>query len=69
MHPAVQGGAFDDFLRSTAPTSRGQAVWRAEDGPMPALYLGHGAPPLFNDSRWIDQLFAWASPCPSRERC
>ena len=64
LNPSVQGGAFDDFLRSTAPASRDQPVWRPEDGPMPALYLGHGAPPLFNDATWIDQLFAWAMSLP-----
>ena len=31
---------------------------------MPALYLGHGAPPLFNDALWIDQLFGWAQSLP-----
>ena len=31
---------------------------------MPALYLGHGAPPLFNDSLWMSQLFAWAQSLP-----
>jgi 4,5-DOPA dioxygenase extradiol len=64
LNPPVQGGAFDDFLRTIAPASRDQAVWRPEDGPMPALYLGHGAPPLFNDANWIDQLFAWAMSLP-----
>jgi 4,5-DOPA dioxygenase extradiol len=31
---------------------------------MPALYLSHGAPPLFDDARWIEQLFAWAQALP-----
>ena len=31
---------------------------------MPALYLSHGAPPLFNDAHWIDQLFAWSQSMP-----
>ena len=53
MNPAVQGGAFDDFLAAVAPASRTQPHWREEDGPLPALYLGHGAPPLFNDPLWI----------------
>src|SRR4051812_45588440 len=64
MHPTVQGGAFDEFLRGTAQASRDQAHWRAEDGPMPALYLGHGAPPLFNDAKWISQLFEWSMALP-----
>jgi 4,5-DOPA dioxygenase extradiol len=31
---------------------------------MPALYLGHGAPPLFDDALWIRQLFAWSQALP-----
>ena len=29
-------------------------------GPMPALYLGHGAPPLLEDPGWMSQLRAWS---------
>ena len=31
---------------------------------MPALYLSHGAPPVFNDAHWMDQLFAWSRSLP-----
>jgi 4,5-DOPA dioxygenase extradiol len=31
---------------------------------MPALYLGHGAPPLLDDPRWSSQLAAWATDLP-----
>jgi len=31
---------------------------------MPALYLGHGAPPLVDDPRWPGQLAAWAARLP-----
>ena len=64
LNPPVQGGAYDDFMAATAPASRNQRRWQPEDGPMPALYLGHGAPPLFNDALWIDQLFTWAQSLP-----
>ncbi|MDF2744965.1 MAG: Extradiol ring-cleavage dioxygenase class protein subunit, partial [Actinomycetia bacterium] len=33
-------------------------------GPMPTLYLSHGAPPLFDDAGWIQELFAWAQALP-----
>lgn len=33
-------------------------------GPMPALYLGHGAPPLLDDAVWTAQLRDWASALP-----
>ncbi len=31
---------------------------------MPALYLGHGAPPLLDDPLWSGQLAAWAADLP-----
>ncbi len=31
---------------------------------MPALYLGHGAPPLQDDARWVAELGAWAGTLP-----
>lgn len=31
---------------------------------MPALYLSHGAPSLFEDALWIDELFTWAQSMP-----
>ncbi len=38
--------------------------WQPGDGPLPALYLSHGAPPLFEDADWMAQLFAWARALP-----
>ncbi|MDH3500161.1 MAG: dioxygenase [Acidimicrobiia bacterium] len=64
MHPAQPGAAFDAFLSQQAPASRTHATWRPEDGPMPALYLSHGAPPVFDDPHWIDQLFRWSQSMP-----
>jgi 4,5-DOPA dioxygenase extradiol len=31
---------------------------------MPALYLGHGAPPLVDDEVWVGQLSGWAATLP-----
>jgi 4,5-DOPA dioxygenase extradiol len=40
-------------------------IWSAdEDGPIPALYLGHGAPPLVEDRVWSTQLADWARDLP-----
>jgi len=33
-------------------------------GQMPAMYLGHGAPPLVDDPLWTTQLAAWADALP-----
>ncbi|MBK5268625.1 MAG: dioxygenase [Acidimicrobiia bacterium] len=64
MNPAHPGEAFDQFLASQAPASASQTVWTPEFGPLPSLYLSHGAPPVFDDPHWIDQLFTWSQSLP-----
>ncbi|GIU99453.1 MAG: dioxygenase [Actinomycetota bacterium] len=39
-------------------------AWTEADGPMPAVYLGHGAPTLVDDERWTAELAAWARALP-----
>jgi 4,5-DOPA dioxygenase extradiol len=56
--------AFDQFLRDQAPSSVGQRVWTPEDGSLPALYLSHGAPPVFDDAAWMTELFDWSQSLP-----
>jgi 4,5-DOPA dioxygenase extradiol len=58
--PEVPAGAFDAFLPDALERSRTQPIWTAEDGALPSMYLSHGAPPLFDDGPWMDQLFAWS---------
>ena len=64
MTRPAPAAAFDAFLRDDAPASRALARWTPADGPMPALYLSHGAPPLFDDALWISELFAWSQAMP-----
>jgi 4,5-DOPA dioxygenase extradiol len=33
-------------------------------GPLPALYLGHGAPPLLDDPLWMRELAGWSASLP-----
>ncbi len=40
-------------------------VWTEADGPMPSLYLGHGAPPLVEEPVWSGQLAGWARELPT----
>ena len=35
------------------------AAWTPELGPMPAVYLGHGAPPLLDDAQWTERRWDW----------
>lgn len=58
------GAAFDTFMREVAPAAGIRRPWSPADGPMPAVFLSHGAPPLFDDAQWIAQLFAWAQKWP-----
>jgi 4,5-DOPA dioxygenase extradiol len=56
--------AYDQFLPDALTRARAQRSWTPADGPLPALYLSHGAPPLFDDGPWIRQLFDWAQALP-----
>jgi 4,5-DOPA dioxygenase extradiol len=64
MRATDPGAAFDSFLDGVAQSSLDQPVWTPGAGPMPALYVSHGAPPLFDDPLWISELFAWSQALP-----
>jgi 4,5-DOPA dioxygenase extradiol len=57
--PLVPAGAYDSFAETAAARSAAQRSWTPADGPLPALYIGHGAPPLLDDAEWMGQLAAW----------
>jgi 4,5-DOPA dioxygenase extradiol len=62
--PEVPAGAYDEFEKTAAPASAAQPAWTEQDGPLPALYLGHGAPPLLDDPTWMSQLADWTHSMP-----
>jgi 4,5-DOPA dioxygenase extradiol len=64
--PAVPAGAYDQFLPGALPCARAQRQWTPADGPLPALYLSHGAPPLFDDGPWLRSCSSGPSRCPGR---
>jgi len=64
MNPAVPGQAYSRFFEENEPASRLQVAWSEGDGPLPALYLSHGAPPVFDDLHWMNQLFNWSQSIP-----
>ncbi len=65
MTPVLQPAeAYDQFYPAAAATSAAQRIWTPEDGALPSLYLGHGAPPLLDDPLWIRELFAWGQDLP-----
>jgi 4,5-DOPA dioxygenase extradiol len=62
--PLVPAGAYDEFAVSAEPRSAAQRAWDPSDGPLPALYIGHGAPPLLDDALWMSQLADWTHAMP-----
>jgi 4,5-DOPA dioxygenase extradiol len=51
---------IDQAAAAVAATAAAGVV----SGRMPAVYLGHGAPPLVDDPLWVAQLAAWAAALP-----
>jgi 4,5-DOPA dioxygenase extradiol len=64
LDPAVPAGAYAGFLVDSLPRARTQRAWTPADGPLPALYLSHAIPLLFDDAVWLRQLFDWAQTLP-----
>ncbi len=56
--------AFMDFEPDALVTSGTHERWQPGDSPLPALFISHGAPPLFEDAGWINELFAWSTSMP-----
>ena len=66
---------MDEELKPSAPAPDADVAAAAElvgrraagaqaEGRMPAVYLGHGAPPLVDDPLWVAQLGAWGRALP-----
>ena len=64
MDRSAPAAAFDAFVGAATETSRAQRSWTPDDGALPSLFISHGAPPLFDDAGWIDELFGWAQALP-----
>jgi 4,5-DOPA dioxygenase extradiol len=61
MNPAA---AYDELLARVLPQARDQRVWEPADGPPPALFVSHGAPPTLDDPQWLGDLFTWGQSMP-----
>jgi 4,5-DOPA dioxygenase extradiol len=61
-----EGHPFAAHLRriERAERARPHRLWTPEDGPLPSLYLSHGAPMLFEMTEWMTRLRAWARDLP-----
>ena len=58
---------YGPLLTEAAESATRQASGALVAGRMPAIYLGHGAPPLVDDALWVTQLSAWAHALPRPE--
>ena len=56
--------AYENRLPTLLRREAARTAWREGDPALPALYIGHGAPPLFEDALWIEQLSQWADALP-----
>lgn len=45
-------------------SERPHRAWSEGDGSLPALFVSHGAPPLFEDEEWMAALVTWARALP-----
>ena len=57
---------FAAHLRRAAAAERAAShrLWTPGDGPLPSLYLSHGAPMLFEMTDWMTELHSWARALP-----
>lgn len=64
FRPATPAGAYDALLAEVLPQARAQREWEPGDGPLPALFVSHGAPPTLDDPEWLRALFDWGQALP-----
>jgi 4,5-DOPA dioxygenase extradiol len=64
FNPTRPAGAYDDLVARVLPQAHSQRSWQPSDGPMPALFVSHGAPPTLDDPEWLDGLFTWSQTMP-----
>jgi 4,5-DOPA dioxygenase extradiol len=57
--------AFDTLAAEARTRQAQRSTWQAGDDALPALYISHGAPPLFEDELWMRQLLDWADRLPT----
>ncbi len=57
--------AFDTLEAEARSRQAQRTAWQDGDEPLPALYVSHGAPPLFEDEPWMRQLLDWADDLPT----
>ncbi|MEI2785803.1 MAG: class III extradiol ring-cleavage dioxygenase [Candidatus Nanopelagicales bacterium] len=57
--------AFDTLLPEAQQRASQRPAWQEGDAALPALYISHGAPPLFEHEQWMRSLLGWADRLPT----
>jgi len=64
LNAEVPAGAYDALLARVLPQAAAHRPWEPSDGPLPALFVSHGAPPTLDHPEWLDDLYAWSRSLP-----
>jgi 4,5-DOPA dioxygenase extradiol len=57
--------AFDRLAPEAAQRAASRPGWNDGDAALPALYISHGAPPVFEDEPWMREWLDWADRLPT----
>lgn len=61
FHTTRPAGAYHDLLAEVLPEAERQRRWEPSDGPLPSLFVSHGAPPTLDDAQWMHDLYDWGA--------
>lgn len=64
LRPNIPAGAYDEHLLRVLHQAREQRPWTPADGPLPSLFVSHGAPFTLDDPQWLHDLFEWSQALP-----
>ncbi|HNJ78542.1 MAG TPA: class III extradiol ring-cleavage dioxygenase [Marmoricola sp.] len=64
FNPKAPAAAYDALLARTLPAEAERRTWTPADGPMPALFVSHGAPPTLDHEAWLSDLHTWSTSMP-----
>ncbi|MFM8351870.1 MAG: dioxygenase, partial [Actinomycetales bacterium] len=62
--PEIPAGAYDALAPGLREASDVQEPWTPDAGLLPTLFISHGAPPLLDDAKWMQELARWAQGLP-----
>jgi 4,5-DOPA dioxygenase extradiol len=62
--PDRPAGAYGQHVQRVLALATTRPVWTSSDGPLPSLFVSHGAPFTLDDPQWLADLFDWAQSIP-----